>query len=61
MKDEVVFLPVKIIFRYVQKRDKSRTSTEKVGWNAWQFAVRQKSACSSNWAAYEVHNHLSAS
>jgi hypothetical protein len=41
MKDGVVFLPVKIIFKYVQKRNKSRASTEMVGWNERQFAVRQ--------------------
>lgn len=61
MKDDVVFLPVKFIFKYVQKRDKWRASTEIVGWNEWQLAVRQKSACNSNRGAYEVQNQLSAS
>jgi hypothetical protein len=32
MKDDV-FLPAKIIFKYVQKQGKSRASTEIVGWN----------------------------
>jgi hypothetical protein len=47
MKDDVAFLPVKIIFKYVQKWDKSRASTEMMGWNEWQFAFRQKSAFNS--------------